>query len=226
MPGIELKTLDQALDDQVGDAAEVAGEAAQEAAEHEADDHAHQSDGQADPAARQDSGDQVPAQLVGAQQEHAPLPGIEQVQIGVDHAPETVRLTPHQEAHRVGHRPVLHELALEGLHVHPAGHGVDERRSQPAVGVDHADARRRRVHESFVLGQRSVGRAELVGERHQVGQQQNDAGDDRHAVPAELAPHQLPLRGDEVALLGAGGLGAGAGHGSRVARHVSPCARR
>ena len=192
----------------------------------EADHHPHQADGQADPAAGQNAREHVAAQLVRAQQEHSALPGIEQVQIGVDHAPETVGLAAHQEAHRVEYRPVLHELALEGLHVYLAGEPVDEGEAQASVGIDHADARWRRVDEPRVLGQRAVGGAELVGEGDQIRKQQNEAGDDRHAVLPELAPHQLPLRGDEVALLGAGGLRAGVVHGGDVGGHVSPCARR
>ena len=228
---MELKTSIRRWMDQVRHAAEVAGDAAQEAAKHEADEHAHQADGQADPAAGQDAREQVAAQLVGAQQEHASLPGTEQVQIGVDRTPETVRFPAHQEAHGVEGRSVLHELPLKGLQVHLAGEPVHERGAQAPVGVDYADARRRRVDEPCVLGQRTVGSAELVGEAHEIGQQQDDARDHRHAVLPELAPYQLPLRGDEVALLGAdvlraGRLPAGAGHGSGVTGHVSPCARR
>ena len=140
-------------------------------------------------------------------------------------------LAAREQAQRMHHRGVLDELALKGLHVHLAGEPVHERGAQASVGIDDADARRRRVHEPLVLGERAVGGAELEREGGQVGQDQYQPGDHREAVLLELAPHQLPLRGNEVALLGAGfgsgfGSGPGLGHGPGNALAVRRRARR
>jgi len=59
---------------------------------------------------------------------------------------------------------------------------------------------RRGISVLDVIGVRIVGRDELAKDGDEVQQDQHASRDQGHLVPAELPPHELPLRGDESSL--------------------------
>src|SRR5262249_22335917 len=110
--------------------------------------------------------------------------------------------------------------SLERLRITAALEGVHVRAEAPAV--EPVDALRR--HERALgLGEIGVGVGEEVGAEHGRVEAQDDGGaGHRDFVLAEAPPHQLPLRGDEDALLLRGGGGAALldGRARRLQRDV------
>ena len=178
--------------------------------QYERDRDPYQADRQRDAPPAQGARQQVAAERVGAEQEDArrplhpvqPYPGREQAQ-------QPVLFAVGEKPDRVAHLRDLGEGGLEGLRVEGLLGGIDVGAHQPSVG-DPVDAGRGMVLQPLETLLDGVGREEVAEDAEQVEHDQHRAADQRQVVAAELAPHQLPLRGHPVRLLG-GALAGGEG---------------
>ena len=190
-----MRNSDQALDEQVRGAAEVPRHAPQDAAQHEAHGDADQTHRQGDTARVQQPREQVASQLVGAEQKNHPRPvHPEQVQVGLEQAPQAVAVTPGEQPHRVAHRAVLAVQPPQAGHVDGAGNAVHERpRVKAAVGVDEVQPLGLSVKVLGKALEGAVRREELAEQAHAVEQRQHHGAADGQPVTLELEPHQPPL---------------------------------
>src|SRR3984893_3344339 len=196
-----LDDLDAALDQDVGPAAVIAGDAADHDAEGKADDDAEQPDRERDPRAVDDARQQIPAEPVGAEQEHlTALRRAHQVEIAVDPAPEFVRVAVAQEADRLVLLRVRRVDPAQIGHVEAVVVARDIGQGEVAMAED-VDALRRRIDEVGMPAVEAVGREKFAEQDGRVKHQQQHARGQRDPVPAKPPPHQLPLRGAVEALL-------------------------
>src|SRR5438874_5790096 len=196
--------LDHALDQRVGHPAVEAREPAQHHTQHEAHGHAEQPDGERDARAVHQPREEIAPLHVGAQHEDRArgVPAgldADQVPRRGDQAEEPVLEALGEEPDRdlvAGIGPID---ALEGLRIARALDGIDVRAEPPAVEpVDRLRGHQRALR----LGRVGIGVGEEVGaEDDAVEAEDDDAAGHGQAVLAEAPPHELPLRGDEDALL-------------------------
>src|SRR6516162_8606497 len=120
-----------------------------------------------------------------------------------DHAEEVILEPPSEEADRNLLARVGLVDALEGLRV-PGPLETEDARAKTTV-VEPVDGLRR--HQGALrLGRQRVGiRQKIRAEHHQIEPGDDNAAGHRQAVLPEAPPHELPLRGDEDALLVRGG---------------------
>ena len=186
------------MHDHVRGTAEVARYAAQGEADQQREAHPAQADGERDARAVHDAREQVAAHTVGAEQEHhTPFRNREQVAVGGEQPPQPVLGAAPEEPDRValGGRCIhaaqrfLVDVLLQSHHV---GCG------QTSIGKQ-ADALRRDEYVRDVALLQRVGRDERCQEPDQVGDRQHRGADQGQPMAFEVAPHELPLRGEVVA---------------------------
>src|SRR3954468_17112902 len=193
--------LDEALDDVVEPAAVVAGDAAEGQADGEADDDAEEADGERDARAIDDAAEKVAAQAIGAQYIEGPAFGrADEVQAGIEEAPEAILVAQAQEAQAVDLAGIVGVVALQVLEVELHVGAVHERPDKASL-VEEMQPLRRRVDVLRVARGEVVGRDQLAHQDRGIERRENDRRGDRDAVAAELPPHDLPLRGAVEALL-------------------------
>ena len=150
---------------------------------------------QRDAGAVYDPRQHVAPHCVGAQKEQrAPLFHAEEVDVGVKEPPELVRLTAHEQLHRVHAAVILRVDGAQRLRVAHALQAVDEGPHMHPVVTDPAQPLRRGIPVLEVFPVQRVGRHELAKGRHRVERQDHPTGPDRQPMLAKLPPHQLPLR--------------------------------
>ena len=127
-----------------------------------------------------------------------PFATAEQVAVGRDQAPQPVLRPASQQPDRV---------ALAGRRIRPAQRLLVDVLLQPdhvgrnqAPLVEDADALRRHEDVRDVALLQRVGRHELRQDPHHVEHRQHRRADQGQAMAHEVAPHELPLRGEVVAL--------------------------
>src|ERR1700760_693312 len=98
-----------------------------------------------------------------------------------------------EEADRLDLVMVDRIVALQIVQVEVVDLPVDEGADEVAR-VEQMDRLRGSADEIGVSGGAAVGREELRDRNRPVEEDQQDAGDQREAVPLELPPHQSPLR--------------------------------
>src|SRR6185295_4584785 len=128
------------------------------------------------------------------------LGGTDEVEAAVDQAPETVVVAEAEEAHALHLGGIVGIDALQGREIEAHAVAVDER-SDEASFVKEVQRLRRRIDVARVARVQVVGREDFAHQDRGVEGEQDRAGDDRDTVPAELPPHDLPLRGAIEALL-------------------------
>src|SRR5262245_11067961 len=196
--------LDHPLDHRVDDAAVEAREPAQHDAQNQARRHAEEPDRQRDACPVHEPRPEIAALHVGAQEKDR-LGGIEvrgdadQMARHRDQAEEVVLEAVSKEVDRHLHFWIGAVDALEGLRVALSLETVDVRAKAPLVEpVD----RLRRHQRALGLGGVRIRVGEKIGAQHRQIEPAYDGGAGHgHPVLAESPPHELPLRGDEDALL-------------------------
>ena len=158
----------------------------------------------------------IPPQAVRAEQkQRGALRRAHEVERRAEEPPEFVGIARAEEAERIGLRRVFGVLPLQRLHVELLDQRVDEGPDESAL-VHPVHALRRRIDEVGVPRMEVVRHQNLGHERRSVHEQEDDPGNDGHAVALELPPHQHPLRGEVEVLL----LGREAGGRRRIERRL------
>ena len=129
--------LDDPLREAVHPAAVIAGEPAYDDAERKGNEDADEAHGERDARAVHDAREHVPPEPVGAEQEQrraAPIRGADEMQVGLEQAPEAVVVAAAEEAQRIDLFRVLDIDALQLREVERAGIAIDDRPDEPRPG--------------------------------------------------------------------------------------------
>ena len=160
--GQAAQDLDQPLHPFVEPAAIVSRQSAEEDSEDEAGPDPQQADGQGDARAIDQAREHVLADLVGAQQmQLSLLRRTDEMETGVDGAPELVFIAAAEEAQLLHLGRVIGVFALQGLGIQLEAVAIDKGADELAF-MEQMHGLRRRQHAADILGVLMIGRDELA----------------------------------------------------------------
>src|SRR5690606_241764 len=204
--GDRAQKLDEALDDVIDRPTVVARNAAEENAQHQRQHHTDQTNRHRNLRAINHARQQIAAIAVTAKQEQRRLVirvvNTKQMDVCLNQPQQFVRCTMYKKVDRINLRGIGDIFHRQRIWVSLAFERIHKRaQMELAVFLHKLDGLWRRKPIARVVGVRVMRSQKFWNQRDDIQQQNEDAANHGHAMPPELPPHQLKLRGDVDAFL-------------------------